>query len=262
ALFNAAMSELAGLRTVILTYAAINIICGIVCFFIIPDNGKEKKSLAEAAGQTSILAGFKAALKLPITWAVTGIVFFTMMVYDCLGYTTPYLTGCLGASATFAAAFGTIRTYGLQFVGGSTGGIIADKLGSSAKTLIGGFIVISVGFTALNLLPVNSSMVWPAAILILVFGLALFLNRGVYFAVLEEAQVPSNIKAGVIGIVSAFGFTPDAFIYTIIGYFLDTYPGALGYQITYWMGAACGVCGLICTIIAIRIMKKQRAAAA
>ena len=140
--------------------------------------------------------------------------------------------------------------------------MIADKLGSSAKTLIGGFAVIAAGFVILNLLPLKASMVWPAAIFILVFGCAIYVNRGVYFAVLDEAKVPANINAAVVGIVSAIGFTPDAFIYTIIGYFLDKYPGATGYQITYWMGAACGVCGLICALIAVKYIKKQKAAEA
>ena len=261
-IFNAAMSEVAGLRTVILTYAIIAIVLGVIVFFIVPNNKAEKQALAEAAGQTSLIAGFGQALKLPITWIGCGVVFFTMMVFDCLGYTTPYLTGCLGASAAFAAFFGTIRTWGLQFVGGTTGGVIADKLGSSAKTLIGGFAVIAAGFVILNLLPLKASMVWPAAIFILVFGCAIYVNRGVYFAVLDEAKVPANINAAVVGIVSAIGFTPDAFIYTIIGYFLDKYPGATGYQITYWMGAICGIFGLICALIAVKYIKKQKAAEA
>lgn len=262
ALFNAAMSEIAGLRTVILTYSAINIALGVLLFFFVPNNKEDKKAMALAAGQSSLVKGFGAALKMPITWAAAGIVFFTMMVFDCLGYTTPYLTGCLGATAAFAATFGTIRTWGLQFVGGTCGGFIADKVGSSAKTLIGGFAVIIIGFVVLNLLPVKSSMIWPAAIFIMIFGIALYVNRGVYFAVLDEAHVPANINAAVVGIVSGIGFTPDAFIYTIIGHFLDTYPGTLGYQITFWMAAACGLGGLICALIAVRIIKKDKAKAA
>ena len=236
AIFNAAISDVAGLRDVILAYAIINIALGVITFFVVPNNKAEKKALAEASGQASLISGFGAALKLPITWIGCGVVFFTMMVFDCLGYTTPYL-GLLGASAAFTAAFGTVRTWGLQMVGGTTGGFIADKIGSSCKTLIGGFAVIAAGFIALNLVPVTSSMIWPVAILILVFGSAIYVNRGVYFAVLDEAKVPANINAAVVGIVSAIGFTPDAFIYTVIGYFLDTYPGTLGYQITYWMGS-------------------------
>ena len=261
AIFNAAISDVAGLRDVILAYAIINIALGVITFFVVPNNKAEKKALAEASGQASLISGFGAALKLPITWIGCGVVFFTMMVFDCLGYTTPYL-GLLGASAAFTAAFGTVRTWGLQMVGGTTGGFIADKIGSSCKTLIGGFAVIAAGFIALNLVPVTSSMIWPVAILILVFGSAIYVNRGVYFAVLDEAKVPANINAAVVGIVSAIGFTPDAFIYTVIGYFLDPYPGTLGYQITYVMGAVCGVCGLICALVGFRLIKKQKAATA
>ncbi|MDO4542478.1 MAG: MFS transporter [Bacillota bacterium] len=261
-IFNAAMSELAGLRTVIITYAVIAIVLGVIVFFVVPNNGGEKKALAASSENASLIQGFGKALKLPITWLSAGVVFFTMMVFDCLGYTTPYLTACLGASAAFAASFGTIRTWGLQFVGGTAGGIIADKIGSSSKTLVGGFAVIALGFAILALLPQKASMIWPAAIFIMVFGAAIYVNRGVYFAVMDEASVPPSINAAVVGIVSAIGFTPDAFIYTVIGYFLDNYPGALGYQITYWMGAGCAVCGLICAIVAVKYVKKQKAAAA
>lgn len=256
-LFNSALSEVAGLRTVILAYAAINIVLGILTFFIIPNNKEEKKALAAASGEKmSLGAGFVSALKLPITWLVAGIVFCTMMVFDCLGYTTPYLTGVMGASVVFAATFGNIRTWGLQIFGGTFGGVIADKTGSSAKTLIGSFLVIGVGFAALALLPAGSF--WVATILILLFGVAIYVNRGVYFAVLDEANVPANINAAVVGIVSAIGFTPDAFIYTLIGYWLDTYPGATGYQITFFCGAIFAVIGIILSIIAVKVIGKRK----
>ncbi len=257
ALFNGALSETAGLRTVILAYAIINIVLGIITFFVVPNNKEEKKALSAASGeQLSLGAGFMKALKLPITWIASGIVFCTMMVFDCLGYTTPYLTGVMGATVVFAATFGTIRTWGLQIVGGTCGGIIADKIGSSAKTLIGAFVVIGIGFAALALLPAGSF--WVATILILVFGIAIYVNRGVYFAVLDEAKVPASINAAVVGIVSAIGFTPDAFIYTVIGYWLDKYPGATGYQITFWCGTICAAVGVILSIIAVKVIKNNK----
>lgn len=259
AVFAACASELMGLRSVILFWSIYCIVLGVILIPFIPNNLEDKK-IALAEQKTSIVAGIGKAAKMPITWIASGIVFFTMMVFDCLGYTTPYMTGVLGASAAFAATFGTVRTWGLQFVGGTVGGIIGDKLGN-AKTLILGFTVIAVGFIVMNILPRNASMVWPAAIFVLLFGMAIYVNRGVYFAVLDEAQVPAAINGAVVGIVSGIGFTPDAFIYTIIGYFLDTYPGATGYNITFWMGAACAVCGLLCAIAAVAYIKKQKTSA-
>lgn len=260
AIFAAFANELMGLRSVILFWAIYAIVLGVILIPFIPNNLADKKA-ALSEQSSSIVSGLGEAIKMPITWIAAGVVFFTMMVFDCLGYTTPYMTGVLGATAAFAATFGTVRTWGLQFVGGTLGGIIGDKLGN-AKTLVLGFAVIAAGFIILNILPRTASMVWPAAIFILLFGMAIYVNRGVYFAILDEAKVPVAINAAVIGIVSGIGFTPDAFIYTIIGYFLDTYPGATGYNITFWMGAACAVCGLICAIAAVAYIKKQKAKAA
>ncbi len=261
-LFANAVDEIAGLRTVILTYSAICVALGVLVFFVVPANGREKKELMSRSGQTSLLAGFGQAFRLPITWIASGLVFCTMMVFDCLGYTTPYLTACLGATAAFAASFGTIRTWGLQMVGGTLGGVIADKVRSSSKTMIGAFAVIAAGFAALNLLPVQESMVWTAAILILVFGTAIYVIRGVYFAILDEARVPASINAAVVGIVSCIGFSPDIFVYTVIGNWLDQYPGATGYQMTYWLGAACAVVGLVLAIAGLKVVKAKKAAAA
>ena len=257
-IFSLAMTEVDGPRNVILTYAAIAVGLGIIAFFIIPSNGSKKKELRSQTGNNSLIKGFGQALKLPITWAACGMVFFTMMVFDCLGYTTPYLTACLGATAAFAASFGTIRTWGLQIAGGTLGGIIADKIKSSSKTIVAAFIVIAVGFGILNVLPVEESMVIIAAIFILIFGTAIYVNRGVYFAVLDEANVPAGINAAVVGIVSCIGFSPDAFIYTIIGDILDNTQGVQGYQTVYWMAAACAVCGALCAFAAIKIIKKNK----
>ncbi len=262
AIFAGAVNEVAGLQTVILAYSGICIGLGVVVFFVVPANGREKRELLAQSGQASMMAGFGQALRMPITWVGCGLVFCTMMVFDCLGYTTPYLTACLGATAAFAATFGTIRTYALQFVGGTFGGVIADKIHSSAKTMIAGFIVIAVGFVALTLMPVDESMVWTAAIVILLFGTAIYVIRGVYFAILDEAKVPVGINAAVVGIISCIGFTPDIFVYTVIGNWLDNYPGATGYQMTYWLGAACAVCGLVIAIIGLKIVKRKKAEAA
>ncbi len=261
-IFSLAISEIDGLRNVILVYSGIAVALGVLLFFMIPANGAEKKELAAQSGSSSLLGGFGQALKLPITWIASGIVFCTMTTFICLGYTTPYLTACLGATAAFAAMFGTIRTYALQFVGGTFGGMLSDKIGSSSKTMIAGFAVIAAGFLALNILPVNESMVWTAAILILIFGIAIYVIRGVYFAVLDEANVPAGINAAVVGIVSCLGFCPEAFMYTIIGNFLDVDPGAGGYQTTYWMAVVFAVIGIVLAFAAYKVVKKNKAAKA
>lgn len=252
AAFNAAATQLVGLRTVILIYAAINIFLGIVTYFVIPKNDKQDNDKKESSW-----ANIGEVIKLPITWCVTVIIFCTMTCFICLGYTTPYLTAIMGASVGFAAAIGTVRTWGLQVVGGTSGGVIADKIGSSTRTIFFAFIVIAIGFVVLMFLPASS--LWVATISLFLFGIAIYVNRGVYFATLNEAQVPMRLNGCVIGFASAIGFLPDAFMYTVIGSWLDKYPGAIGYKITFGCSVVSAIIGMIAAMVALKVIKNQQA---
>jgi predicted MFS family arabinose efflux permease len=255
ALFDHAVSEADGLRSVIIAYAILNIILGIITYIVVPYEPKAKVSTD--GEKISFAKNLIKAIKLPQVWLATLIIFCTCLCYDCLGYTTPYLTGCMGASATFAAVIAVFRTWGLQFVGGTSGGFIADKLGSCTKTIIGGFIVIALGFFAMIVIPTNASLAIPAAIFILIFGTGIFINRGVYFATMSESNVPMELTGTVSGFASAVGFLPDAFIYTVIGALLDKYQGALGYRLVFAMAAVSGIAGLILAIILFRMCKRM-----
>ena len=171
---------------------------------------------------------------------------------------TPYLTGVMGATVTFAATIGTIRTWGLQIVGGTSGGIIADKIKSSSLTMAFAFIIIAVGFGIYIILPTNSSMLIIATILMFAFGIAIYVNRGVYFATLSEAGVPDSLSGTVVGFASALGFLPDAFMYTIIGNWLDKYDTVTGYRMIFITGVISGLIGMIACFLMYRNLKKTK----
>ena len=65
----------------------------------------------------------------------------------------------------------------------------------------------------------------------------------------------------VSGIASALGYTPDIFMYTLLGSWMDTY-GATGYKMT-WAYAV--VASLLCVLMAFilsKIIGKKKAAKA
>ncbi len=254
AIFNHAATETLGLRNVIFAYAIINIILGVVTFILIP---YEKKVLETDGEKTSILENFKIALKKPEIWMVTIAIFCTMTCFICLGYLTPYLTGVMGATTVFAATIGTIRTWGLQIVGGTSGGVIADKIHSSSLTMAIAFGIIAVGFGVMAVLPSSTSFLMTATVLMFAFGFAIYINRGIYFATFTEAGVPASINAIAVGFASAIGFLPDAFMYTVIGAVLDKYSGAAGYRIVFVIGAVSGLIGLFMAILIFRNSRKR-----
>ena len=258
AAFNAAAGAVAGLKTAILLYAFINIGLGIVTFLVIPGEKKEDALAVVQTEKRSIVRDFATALKMPAAWLVTIAIFATMTCFICLGYFTPYLTGVMGATAAFAATIGTIRTWGLQIVGGTLGGVFADKIKSSSLTMILAFIIIAIGFGVMLILPSKPAFVMTATILMFLFGFAIYVNRGVYFATLTEAGVPANLNGIVVGFASAFGFLPDAFMYTVIGGWLDRYPGAKGYQMVFICAIVSAVVGGAASFLIYKNLKKNK----
>ena len=61
----------------------------------------------------------------------------------------------------------------------------------------------------------------------------IFCLRGIYYALLEECQLPKRLTGTAVGIVSVIGYTPDIFLPLLVGYLLDTYTGATGHHIYY-----------------------------
>lgn len=257
AVFNHYAAEAMGLRMVIIIYAVINILLGIACFILIP---YEKKELVGEDGEKiSVVKNFITALKMPQAWLVTIAIFCTMTCFICLGYLTPYLTGVMGATVAFAATIGTIRTWGLQVVGGTAGGFIADKIRSSSLTMTCAFVIIGVGFGVMAVLPASSSLLILATILMFAFGIAIYINRGVYFATLTEAGVPASMNGVVVGFASAVGFLPDAFMYTVIGNWLDANDAATGYRMVFICGCVSAVAGFIASFLMFRNSRKKAA---
>ena len=64
----------------------------------------------------------------------------------------------------------------------------------------------------------------------LVTGIAIFGLRGLYFALLQEGQIPMSITGTTVGLVSVIGFLPDIYVAALAGYLIDRTPGLGGFQ--------------------------------
>ncbi|MDD9754307.1 hypothetical protein PVX42_17115 [Escherichia albertii] len=61
----------------------------------------------------------------------------------------------------------------------------------------------------------------------------------------------------VAGFISFVGYMPDSFIYTLIGHWLDKYPGGTGYQYMFMYMILFSVLGIFISTILIRYMKRN-----
>jgi len=81
--------------------------------------------------------------------------------------------------------------------------------------------------------------------------------RGVYFAVIDDLNIPAASTGTAVGVMSVLGYTPDVFISPIMGYLLDTYPGAQGHHYLFMIIAGAGLLGLLTVMLLIRLLTKE-----
>ena len=252
AIFAKYVNETAGLRAVILAYSWILLILGILTWFLFKDVSEE-----DANEKTTIsFQDIKIAFKKPAIWLNALIIICAYTSYSLADYLTPYLTGVCGVSAALGAMIATLRTYAIGPLGSISAGIIADKI-SSSKTIIYAFCVVIITNVLYIIIPGSPKVLMFVVFNMFILMTAHFAVRGVYYALLEEGKVPMKITGIAIGIIATIGYLPDAFIFTVAGHLLDTYPGVLGYKYIFTISTLAAALGLIFTMIFRKVVESK-----
>ena len=76
----------------------------------------------------------------------------------------------------------------------------------------------------------TASMYVPYIATMVCASLGIFALRGLYYAIMEEGQVPLAYTGSAVGLVSVTGYAPDIFMGPLMGYLLDSAPGASGHR--------------------------------
>ena len=236
-----------GLRATMIFYAIALCGLGVVCFFLIEKNDVEGKVNAKEA-----LDGLVHVAKLPRVWVAGGIVFFGYSFYNGLSYFSSYLTGM---SVSMGVAVNIVRQYLIAFIAAPIGGMIADKMGSSINYLK---IALTLGtiLTGIYLVIPTTMGIVVVVGLMLVLAAVMMTIRGTYYATTDEIQIPIVMSGAAAGILSIVGNTPDLFIFTLYGYFMDAYPGIQGYRYIFIAMMVFAVLGVGCCFLLAHMKKK------
>ena len=245
----------AGVTGIVIGGCILCFLGAVLTWFVVPDkiNASTDKIQFKDVGKV---------LKLPAVWIIAIIVLSCYSVYIGSTYLTPYMTEVLGVSATISGAIAIVRSYVLQFAGGPTGGFIADKIGSVTFVISVCFVIIALALAGFVILPSNSSVMMVAVVLMLLFCVAIFAMRGIYFAPVDESGVPKNLVGTAIGVISVIGFFPDVYMNAVAGSLMDAFPGAQGYKYLFIVMLAFSIVGTVASFILNGIVKKQKRAKA
>lgn len=232
-------------------YAASTAVAALLVWILVKENKEKSKELKVNEFKMSQVGEL---LKNPTVWIFSLIIFAGYSIYSSTSYFTPYLTEVVGITPEESGALSIIRTY-LFYILAPVSGILADKVfKSTSKWFMILFVILAALFAGVLLIPEGASVSLVSMYTLLpgMFGLALY---GVIFSIANETRIPAVVMGTAVGIASIIGYTPDFFMATMFGTWLDNY-GAGGYNFIFMFLVAVCIVGLIASYF-IRKRAKQ-----
>ncbi len=260
AIFSACGSNAFGLRMAILFYSVVPGVIGILLYFLLdPDPKVETTQSGETtSANKAAWNGVMMALKNKRIWMVSLNVFLVYSVYCGLTYFIPFLKDSYALPAALVGVYGVINQYALKMVGGPLGGFVADKVTHSAtKFLRIMFAIVAVALLIFAFLPHENMSVVIGMFATLLISACVFSMRAVFFAPMDEAQVPREITGSAMSMGSFIGYLPGAFMYAIYGNILDRFAGVTGYRIVFIIMAVFAIAGVFMSTFILRSIKKN-----
>ncbi len=236
------VSNLSGERNssfqlVILVTSLIVFLSGLLVWIYLPN----KKSTSITSNKLPSAAKVLEILKMPAVWMQGIIIICAYVGYKSTDDYSLYANQVLGFNEISAAGVGTAALW-MRPVFAVLAGILADRL-RGARIIIWCFIIMCFGSLMIylgifeNIIPLT--LILLASTVAGVYGI-----RGIYFALMDESAVPLAATGTAVGIMSVVGFTPDVFMSPLMGYLLDSYPGAPGHRYVFMVLAIFAAIGL------------------
>ncbi len=227
---------------VILAVAVATFLSGLLIWVFVPkktitNNITSKKATIKKVGKLT---------KMPTIWMLSIIIVCAYTGYKITDDFSLYAKEVLGFNEVSAAGVGTIALW-MRAIVAIVAGYLADHFNRVNA------IIVCFGFSILGGLMVAIGFLQQITILVF-FQLGftmigIYGVRGLYFAVMKEANVPFKYTGTAVGIVSVMGFTPDIFMSPWMGHLLDNHPGSKGHQYVFLVLTLFAALGLIISLL-------------
>ncbi len=226
-----------------------------VFIFIFVDEGKENTGTSKE--KTSFSEEFKKVTTLfknKFVWINGGIIFFSYIMAYQIYYLTGFLQNNIGYSAVSAATLGAIILW-MRPIGGAIGGYLGDIFGR-AKILAIALIIAAFTSITVALLPTTLTHMGFNA-LILIIALTIYVIRGLYWSIVSDAKIPTNLMGTAIGLISFIGYLPDMLIPQINTQLFKAFGDTGGYNAYFIFNSFAAIAGVILIIVFVKTLKKE-----
>lgn len=235
----------------ILVFAGATAAASVLVWFVIPNPDPARNG----ERSTVTLFGAFSVLRLPAVWLQSIIIVCAYVAYKGLDDVSLYAKVALGFDEVNAAYSGTVSMWVRPFAAVAAG-LIADRTRVSHMTAAS-FLALATGAGVIASGILQAGMVAAFFIVIVGTSAAVHALRGLYFAIMQEGEIPLEYTGTVVGIVSTVGYTPDIFMGPLMGKLLDQSPGVLGHQHVFAVIAAFSLVGCAAALGFQRLMKAR-----
>jgi len=235
-------------RFVILFVAIFTFCVAILVYFALP-KGKVK----DESGKFST-TGFRKIIRMPVVWLQSIIIVCAYVGYKTTDDFSLFASDILLFNEVKAASVGTIALW-MRPIVAILAGLIADKISASKMTIIS-FLFMLIGSLTVGIGFIEPGLFWLFFSTIVTMSLGVYALRGLYFAIMEEGEIPLIYTGTAVGLISVIGYTPDIFMGPLMGYLLDNSPGSLGHQHVFLVLSVFSIIGLFAAIQFRRISAK------
>jgi MFS family permease len=241
----------AAFQKVILFFCGFVFVTAILVRFVLKSVESSSEGLSERISWSRVLG----VIKLPAVWLQAIIILcaysgyrvaddFSLMAQDVLGY-----------DEVESAGVGTLTLW-MRPIAAISAGLLADRITSSRMTMFC-FTLLCFGGLLMGFGPVETQAGTVVMITVVSTGLGVFALRGLYFAIMEEGNIPLAVTGTAVGLASIVGYLPDIYMAPIMGILIDNNPGVLGHQYVFMLLAGFAFVGFFAAYRFSRLNKVE-----
>jgi len=253
----AKFGNVVGIKGVIITYSAIDILLGIIIFFIFKDEVTIRVESADVERKKFDMEMLKKILSMKHTWMIAVIIFCSYSMLISFYYFTPYASSQFGTTQVVAAAI-TILSQWVRPIGCVGAGFFGDKIGSS-KVMAIGFLIMVGALSSVLIIPTELSMITIFIVTVIVIFIAMYAMQSMHYALLEEGGYSIAISGMTVGVIATIGYLPELVTPFIAGKLLDKFPGIWGYRYLFDYEITLAVIGFVTILLWLNSTKVRRA---
>ncbi|HIA49562.1 MAG TPA: MFS transporter, partial [Acidobacteria bacterium] len=211
----------AGLRSIILYYSLITLLCAGIVWFLVPH---VRGTVSE---HRNPFVGIPEVIRRPLIWTQAAVIICAYCGMKGTDNYSLYAVQVLGMNEIDAARLATYGAY-VRPVACVIAGLIADRY-SSARSICVLFVMLVISYSVLAVVTPDTIALTLIYANVFVTFFAIFALRGIYYALLEETRTPKHLTGASVAVIAFIGYTPEIFFGPVTGRILDANPGVPGH---------------------------------